>query len=133
MPWLASASVKSSTVAPACVSAFTMSFSISVRSASVRSALSNVNEYRYVGSRPSWASVANPPAETSATPNDNVFTVKSELFSNSAWLSAVVMMPHTVKSRPARRTVSPTDTSLFLANTRSMAISSPACGASPCA
>ena len=110
-----------------------MSFSMSPRSASVKSALSKVNEYKYAGSRPSSHSAANPLSATSATPNDSVFTVKSELFSNSAWLSAVVMMPHTVKSRPARRTVSPSSTSLFWANTRSMATSSFACGTSPCA
>ena len=133
MPWFDAASVRSFTVASASASARTMSFSASVRSASVRSGLRNVNEYVNAGCCPPARRAAKPASDTSATPNVSVFTVKSELFWNSAWLSGVVMMPHTVKLRPLSVTASPTRTPLFCANTRSTATSSAASGTRPSA
>ena len=110
-----------------------MSFSASVRCATVRSRSAKRTEYVYAGWCPVVSSAAKPLSETSATPNVSVFTVKSELFWNKAWLSEVVMMPHTVKRWPNSSTSSPTVMPLFVANTRSTATSSAVSGTRPSA
>ena len=83
--------------------------------------------------RPRAGGKSQPPDDFGLRRNVSVFTVKSELFWNSAWLSGVVMMPHTVKLRPLSVMASPTRTPLFCANTRSTATSSAASGTRPSA